>query len=298
MPRAGGRGVEARLARLHLRGGLLSLARAELEQMAGVGTLDRDALADLAETRWRSGDLEGAAEAAEAHLAAGGDEPMAHVIAAEKAEREGRMVDARRHAGIVQRQVGPGLDRLFAGEARSTAWPMAVSDWMDSAACTPGRWGLLVGGAEVSTPDAGTWAPVPLPEASPALGPASRAGLGQAQAPGGGASPTTEQQQAAGRVAARELAGAEAELARCEIAPAVDRLGLLLRLDPTLAASILPLADRAVLAAGEHHASLASLQLLRGDALRALGRDVEAAEAFGGSMRALSARAISEGTTT
>ena len=52
-------------------------ARAALEQMAGAGTLDREALADLAETRWRSGDLEGAAEAAEAHLDARGDEPIA-----------------------------------------------------------------------------------------------------------------------------------------------------------------------------------------------------------------------------
>ncbi len=36
------RSADARLARLHLRGGLLPLARAALEQMAGAGTLDRD----------------------------------------------------------------------------------------------------------------------------------------------------------------------------------------------------------------------------------------------------------------
>ena len=42
------RSAEARLARVHLRGGLLTLARATLEGMAGAGTLDRDALADAA----------------------------------------------------------------------------------------------------------------------------------------------------------------------------------------------------------------------------------------------------------
>jgi tetratricopeptide (TPR) repeat protein len=301
-----GRGVDARLARLHLRGGLLSLARAELEQMAGVGTLDRDALADLAEARWRSADLEGAAEAAEAHLAAGGDEPLAHLIAAEAAERQGRMVDARRHATVVQRQVGAGLDRLFAGETRSTVWPMAVSGWMDTAALTPGRWGLLVGGAEVSTPDTTTWVPVPLPEA-PATATRGTAGTDPRAPVGGngstllglpGRGATTEQRVEAGRAAGRELSNVEAELARGEFASAVDRLGLLLRLDPALAPVILSLADRAVTAAGERHPSLSSLHLLRGDAYRSLGREVEAADAFGTALRALSARAISEGTTT
>src|SRR3954452_16669389 len=45
------RSAEVRLARLHLRGGMLALARAELEQLAGSGGLDVDALADLAEAR-------------------------------------------------------------------------------------------------------------------------------------------------------------------------------------------------------------------------------------------------------
>ena len=71
------RSADARLARVHLRGGLLTLARATLEGMAGAGTLDRDAMADLAEVRWRSGDLEGAADAARAHQASGGEEPLA-----------------------------------------------------------------------------------------------------------------------------------------------------------------------------------------------------------------------------
>ena len=56
-----GRSVEARLARLHLRTGMLALARAELETLAARGELDSTALADLAEARWRSGDLRGVA---------------------------------------------------------------------------------------------------------------------------------------------------------------------------------------------------------------------------------------------
>ncbi|MBA2254033.1 MAG: hypothetical protein H0W07_02810, partial [Chloroflexi bacterium] len=73
------RSLDGRLARLHLRGSSITLARAELETMAGLGTLDREALADLAEARWRSGDLVGGGEAARAHLDAGGTEPLAMV---------------------------------------------------------------------------------------------------------------------------------------------------------------------------------------------------------------------------
>ena len=47
-------------------------------------------MADLAEVRWRSGDLEGAADAARAHQASGGDEPIAAIIIAEDLARSGR----------------------------------------------------------------------------------------------------------------------------------------------------------------------------------------------------------------
>src|SRR6476661_3109975 len=52
------------LARLHLRLGSLALARAELETLAGQDALDEDGLVDLAEARWRTGDIAGAGEAA------------------------------------------------------------------------------------------------------------------------------------------------------------------------------------------------------------------------------------------
>ena len=48
------------LARLHLRLGSLALARAELETLAGRDALDADGLVDLAEARWRTGDIAGA----------------------------------------------------------------------------------------------------------------------------------------------------------------------------------------------------------------------------------------------
>ena len=151
------RAADARLARLHLRGGLLPLARAALEQMAGAGTLDVPAMADLAEARWRSGDLEGAADAARAHQASGGAEPMAALILAEDLMRRGQAADARRYAEFVSARAGSAADQLFALEPRSPIWPPADDGWMAHGADAPGRWGLLVGGSEVAAPTPRTW---------------------------------------------------------------------------------------------------------------------------------------------
>jgi len=301
------RTADARLSRLHLRGGLLTLARAELEQMAGAGTLDREALVDLAEARWRSGDLEGAAEAAEAHLGTGGDEPIAHLIVAEEAEREGRILDARQRATMVQQRVGEGIERLFAGEQRSMVWPLAATSWMDLGATAPGRWGLLVGGIEVADPDPGTWpgAPAIMGEDTgmPHTSAAGRAALRTRASGLAGSSATTEQLQEAGREAARHLDAAEHDLERGDLPQMVDRLALLLRLDATLAPVILSMVERAIAAAAEvpgdipRTGNTASLQLLRGDIYRGLGRDVEAAGAYQEALRALPGRAITESTT-
>jgi len=281
------RAADGRLARVHLRGGLLTLARASLEQMAGVGALDREALADLAEARWRSGDLEGASEAAAAHLDAGGDEPLAHLIVAEEADRQGSLVDARRHAAVVRERVGTGLDRLFAGQLRSTAWPLEGVDWMDDGATTPGRWGLLAGGAEVADPQPRSWRMRPPPVSGAPLA-RPRIPLAAAAAT---ASASTLDQLALGRAAGVELGVAEDELSRGAIADAVDRLALVLRFDPALAPVILSMADRALAAPGDRQQGVVGLHLLRGDAYRGLGREAEAADAYQESMRALTARA-------
>ena len=50
-------------------------ARAELESLAGHGMLDDEALLDLAEVRWRTGDLAGAGEAANVLIEQGRSRP-------------------------------------------------------------------------------------------------------------------------------------------------------------------------------------------------------------------------------
>ncbi len=119
----GGRALPLRLARLHLRMGSLALARAELESFAGRGSLDEPALLDLAEARWRTGDLAGAGEAANAAIDRGVDDPLALVVASEAVAGLGRPAEARRLAGRALEATGATLDVLFAGMPRSTIWP-------------------------------------------------------------------------------------------------------------------------------------------------------------------------------
>jgi hypothetical protein len=118
-----GRSADLRLARLHLRMGQHSLARAELEALAGRGTLDEAGLLDLAEARWRTGDLAGAGEAAASLLERGRDDPLALVIAAESVAAEGRPGEARRLAARAMALVDGPLDPTFAGLSRSPIWP-------------------------------------------------------------------------------------------------------------------------------------------------------------------------------
>ena len=281
------RSADGRLARVHLRGGLLTLARASLEQMAGAGTLDRDAMADLAEVRWRSGDLEGAADAARAHQASGGNEPLAALILAEDLARVGQDADAVAMAQAVHERAGGAVDILFAQEPRSPIWPPADEGWMDVDADEPGHWGLLVGGSEVVTPTSETWEFAPIELAalavtSSAAVPFGRGGLGQ---PGGAT--TTGAVVISGRLAGEELETVDRALAAGDAAAATRRLAVLLRLDPALAPIILSAADRAASAVGSGSDELAAIHLVRGDAYRVLGRDNEAAAAYQQAHQAL-----------
>ncbi len=120
-PRA--RTLELVLAHAHLRLGSLALARVELETMAGMGRLDLDGLVDLAEVRWRTGDLLGAGEAASAALRDDEGPVVVLVIAAEAAAALGRPTEARRLATLAMAKAPGSIDLIFAGMPRSGVWP-------------------------------------------------------------------------------------------------------------------------------------------------------------------------------
>lgn len=289
------RSADARLARLHLRGGLVALARASLEQMAGAATLDRDAMADLAETRWRGGDLDGAADSARVHRASGGEEPMAALIEAESLGHTDHHGGAASLAEGVYRRVGPALELYFAGEVRSGLWPAADAGWMDGHATEPGRWGLLVGGSEVIAPTPRTWDAVPIvavPAAAGLPGPVTPAGRGGIASPGG--QTTTAAVVMSGRLAGEQLDEADRALSQGDTGAAAERLGVLLRLDPALAPVILSAADKAVAQAQPETAGLATIHLVRGDAYRILGRETEAAGAYAEAHQTLDRGSSSE----
>lgn len=122
------RPADLELARLHLRTGSTAIARAELEAMAVTAELDDEGLLDLAEARWRSGNLEAAGTAADMLLASGRSDPLALVIAAEARAAAGRPGEARRLAAMARQAAPDDIDALFAGEPRSAVWPHDPAD--------------------------------------------------------------------------------------------------------------------------------------------------------------------------
>jgi hypothetical protein len=122
-PPDGPRDPDLVLARVHLLLGSLSLARTELETLAGHGALDDAAIRDLAEARWRTGDVAGAGEAATAWLETHPDDILGLVIAAEAQAALGRPTEARRLAGQAMEHADGSLDPVFAGMQRSPIWP-------------------------------------------------------------------------------------------------------------------------------------------------------------------------------
>ena len=213
---AAGRDIDLRLAPLHLRSGSTWLARAELEAAAGRDRLDPTALADLAEARWRTGDLDGAIEAAEALPENGRSAPIALALTAEAAARAGRPADeverlVEAAVAAAEDAEGGGIEALIGGLATAAPWPIA--------------------------------------------------GLGGAA--DGGASTIREP--------AEELRAAQDALRSGDEDDGAVRLLLLLRRAPELAAVIIDaLADR----------EGPLVDVVRGDALRAVGREAEADEAY------------------
>jgi len=282
---AGDAADDLRLARLHLRLGMLAMARAELEDLAGRGALDLDGQASLAEARWRSGDLDGAADAAVAHLAEGGDDPVAIVIAAEAVAIDGQAAEARALAQRLGAMDPAAIDAIFAGLPRRAHWPTAGEAAIHAAA------GAAPGIATTSGASAGTSV-----RASAVPGPAevfeSNAGLWDQPRPGESAGPPRAASPAAvepARAKAQVDPEEELEAARDELAHAPDRgllrLALALRLDPTLAPDVID----AIRLRREPAASL-----LRGDAERLLGRHLEAEAAFADAIDAVDREALAD----
>jgi hypothetical protein len=237
-----GRPSGLRLAGLLLRMGQLPLARAQLEALAGRGELDDAALLDLAEVRWRTGDLAGAGEAAGALLVNGREDGLALLIAAESVAAIGRPGEARRLASRALAAAPGPLDPIFAGMPRSPVWP-------DDPELTGDGGAAPVNGAASGHPE--HLAHVPHQRH---------------------AAPVNEQAGPASAAAAEAFAGGRAALAGGDTGLAALRLGVAMRLDAGFAAGVLE-----AVGAWDRDPALA---LVAGDALRLLGRESEALVAF------------------
>ena len=253
------------MARVHLRLGSLGLARAELETLAGRDLLDDEAIRDLAEARWRTGDVTGAGEAASAYLESQPNDILALVIAAEAQADLGRPSEARRLAGRALDRAAGSLDPLFAGMPRSQIWPVDPG-----AAATPA--GVLFDDLH----------PGPLPTAAtgngavPGAGGALEPGVHEPLDPGvpavivGGRSLWGDDEPMLAAVALDPTTLFHAGRVSLEIGhpqEAATALILALRAAPGLAPAVLDLL------AGR---DVPLLLLVRGDAERIVGREAEA----------------------
>lgn len=294
---------DVRIATIHLRLGLLLLARAELEDLLGRDALDTHGLATLAEARWRTGDGDAATSAAEAHLEAGGTDAIAICIAAEAAAADGRPGDARILMDRLPIADAAVLDALFAGMPRRAFWPAGPVDRseLDEIRRESDARGAGIRGGQPSR-DQLSDAPTQIyrqPEPGRADAPG---GPGGADAPGAaaravpGPREVLEASGAWGDIAAQMAVGDAARAARprgerrqkAQLDPRAEldrareeldskperaflRMALALRADPTLAPAVLE---------AVHLRREAAAAMLRGDAQRFMGRHLEAEAAF------------------
>jgi hypothetical protein len=289
------------LARLHLRLGSLALARAELETLAGRDALDEGGLVDLAEARWRTGDIAGAGEAAVAALTDEEGPLLALVVAAEAAAARGRPTEARRLAGKAMAEASGSIDEIFAGMPRGSAWPPDASAPPPAPTTmfdAPRRGGVAVPHsprhgrvlpraadvplvrADEPTPsdaaDAGTdglWGDDGVADVTDAgVLSADLAAEAEAEAEVGLTGATDEFDPA------DELDRGRAALAADDVDQAAVRLALVLRMSPPLAPAVLDLVvDR----------SEPGLAIVRGDAYRLVGRELDARRAFADAARSV-----------
>ena len=268
-PAAPERSTDLLLARGHLRLGMYAFARAELETLVVRGAIDRDGLADLAEARWRTGDLAGAGQAAQAHLDAGGDDTTAMVIAAEAAVADGRVADGRVLADrALARDVD--LDAVFAGLPRARVWRPATAQDAPTEVLTTRDVGEARLGTAAATSDealddeAITTAPV-VPER-----PAARPAPMRPEEP-------TVPGTASGRSPHQLIAFAATAL-RGDRGRAAVELAVVLRSEPSLAPAVIELLARTPDPPASR--SAAALEIVRGDAYRLIGRPREAEVAY------------------
>ena len=278
------------LARMHLRLGSLALARAELETLAGRDALDEAGLLDLAEARWRTGDITGAGEAAVAALHDEEGPLLALVVAAEAAAARGRPTEARRLADKAIEAAAGAIDELFAGMPRAAVWPpdAAAPPPSPTTMFDPPRRAISAAHRHPRPHDA----PVPMTDtAGAALAESAAPGeeadaatiglweaAGSPHDPGADTDLTTDVGSGGRLDAGDELPSGEQELDLGRAALHADdaeeaavRLGLALRVAPALAPAVLDLI------AGRTERGLA---VVRGDAYRLVGRELEARRAF------------------
>jgi hypothetical protein len=263
LPAADERAADLVLARLHLRLGSLGLARAELEAMAGRNALDLDGIRDLAEARWRTGDLSGAGDAAAAFLEERPDDALALLISAEMQANLGRPGEARRIAArVLERSMVP-IETLFAGMPRSSIWPVE-----------PGLPSGPAGTLFDDVPSGPSWLASGLPGSAIEGGAGDRSGEPAATAEPAAAEPDGPRLWDNDATAAPTLPDPAELLARAREALDADRpgqaaagLALALRAEPSFAPAILDLL------AGRQEPVLA---LVRGDAHRIVGHEGEA----------------------
>jgi hypothetical protein len=278
------RAPDLALARMHLRLGSLQLARAELETLANRDQLDHDGVVDLAEVRWRTGDITGAGEAAALVIDDEEGPVLALVVAAEAAAARGRPTEARRLAEKAMAVANGSIDAIFAGMPRSPAWPpdpaapppapttMFEPPRMDR----PKRAGRPRPAAE---PVADAAAPAEVASTEPSMGLWDEAAASAAEAQA--ASEAEVEVEVAMPSGEDALDRGRAALEAGDVASASVQLALVLRLTPALAPAVLDLV-------GEDHRP--GMAVVRGDAYRLVGRELDARRAYADAARPDAAR--------
>lgn len=256
------RTVELVLAHIHLRLGSLALARVELETLAGLGALDAIGQIDLAEVRWRTGDLLGAGEVAGAALQDAEDDPVALVILSEVAASLGRPTEARRLASLAMTRAPDTIDAIFAGMPRSSVWPP------DRAEPAPTAPTLFDRGPESERqPDTNESA-----DDEPGPGQPSGQADMTPMTPGfWDADAVTDAAAATLPDPAREFDAGRTALVSGSFEEAGLHFGLALRLAPALALAVLEATEGA---------RAPSVSIVRGDAYRLVGHEPEARRAY------------------